>query len=974
MAKLRFALGLLLWLILTSPLPATADTVKWSRVNIPTQGKAGGWVLAFGSDVKHPTMAIDGTLYAYNFDGVTHRLMKSTDKGCTWAETNYNGGSITSIACSRTNAKTVYITDGGHVYWSSDSNDNFENLGGGSFPSLDANEVITCLDVGYDSNGKPFIFIGTADADSGDSGSIYFIAGGDFAARWTDLKANYDVYSIACSPDFGNSYQTIALVTDETHTYIIKNYGVPGSWPHPVELLENNTSSFAATAASRICLPSDFAQTQELFIGLAAAGNGDVYGVTKSNSRDLGINADIISLGLGGRTGYSRLLAGGTTGKIWHSSDDGASWILSKKAPSGNGLTCILMTTDFASSDTTYATTTGTESAFSVSRDGGITWNQQSLIDTKISDIIDLAPSPRYSQDNTLFMLTYYTGGKHSLWRSRNDGWERVYVSTPPDVDQIKGIELSPQYDNNNKVVFITGSSNGKPAIWKSADNGQSFVRQTIPFPIDTWVVASDSTLFIGSYNGSNGLVYRTTNSGLTHSQGAVAGSQLLTSIALSPAYDEDKTILVGNKDGWVYWSRDNGASFEPLPPDAIIKPLSGNITIAFDLEYRSNKTIYAASDTADEGIYRFITGKSDSWENIDSPTGGKMRQMIMSAGGTLYATNLKADGGMERCLNPTFPLGPKFETVTKGLDDGAILIGLWLSDNTLWAIDTTHTKLMAYTDSLTQPVTLTSPPNGAPGVGTIINDTVKNISLDWETLNGATEYTWQLDYETDFSSVPTGFEGTSAASSTPLPPLDPATPYYWRVKATKPVSSPWSDKWSFATSLGTEAFAPKLDSPQAGANGVPVRPIFQWSAIAGADRYELMVSTEVTFGNSTILKTGTYALPATAWQSNITLNYDTTYYWKVRAIGSGTASPWSAVSAFTTEPPSLSPPSPSPTPTPLPSTTPPPQPPQSAQPTTPDWISWLMPLGGVLILTLLVTMLAMLITMIILVIKISRL
>jgi photosystem II stability/assembly factor-like uncharacterized protein len=966
-AKQNLALGLLLWLILTSPLPAAADTVQWSRSNIPTQGRAGGWVLALGSDVKHPTMAIDGTLYAHKSDGVSHRLMKSTDKGYTWMETKYDGGNITSITCSTTDAKTVYVTDGSHVYWSSDSSDNFENLGGGSFPALDANEVITCLDVGYGSNGKLFIFIGTADADSGDFGHIYFIAGEDFAARWTDLKANYDVYSIACSPDFGNSYQTIALVTDETHTYIIKNYGVPGEWPHPVELLENNTSSFVATAASRICLSPDFSQTQELFIGVAAAGNGDVYGVTKNNSRDLDVNADVISLGLGVGAGYTHLLAGGTTGKIWHSSDDGESWVLSKKGPSGNGLANILITTDFTSNDIAYATTTGTESAFSVSRDGGITWNQQSLIDTKISDIIDLAPSPRYSQDNTLFMLTNHTGGEHSLWRNQNGRWERVYVSTPPDVDQIDGVELSPQYDNDTKVVFITGSSNGQPAIWKSTDSGQSFVRQTVPFPIDTWVVASDSTLFIGSYNGSDGLVYRTTNSGLTYSQGVVAGSQVLTSIALSPAYDEDKTILLGNKDGWVYWSRDSGASFEPLPPDAIIKPLSGRITIAFDPEYSSNKTIYAASDIADEGIYRFITGKSDSWENIDNPTGGKMEQMIMSAGGTLYATNIKADGGMERCLNPTFPLGPTFETVTKGLDDGAKLFGLWLSDNTLWAIDTTHTKLMAYTDSLTRPVTLTSPPNGAPGAGTIINDTVKNINLDWETLSGATEYEWQLDYETDFSSVPTGFEGTSAASSTPLPPLDPATTYYWKVRAIKPVLSPWSDKWSFATSLGTEPFAPKPDSPQAGVSGVPVRPIFQWSAIAGADRYELMVSTEAAFGNPTILKTDTYALPATAWQSNITLNYDTTYYWKVRAIGLGTASPWSAVSAFTTElSPSLSP-------TPSPPATPPPQPPQSAQPTAPDWISWLMPFGGVLILTFLVTMLAMLITMIILTIKVTR-
>ena len=105
------------------------------------------------------------------------------------------------------------------------------------------------------------------------------------------------------------------------------------------------------------------------------------------------------------------------------------------------------------------------------------------------------------------------------------------------------------------------------------------------------------------------------------------------------------------------------------------------------------------------------------SWENIDSPTGGMMGQLIVSAEGTLYATNFKADGGMERCLNPTYPLGPTFETVTSGLDDGATLNRTVAGvSNRLWSIDTTHTKLMTYTDSLTQPVTLTSPARRGTG------------------------------------------------------------------------------------------------------------------------------------------------------------------------------------------------------------------------------------------------------------------
>ena len=460
--------------------------------------------------------------------------------------------------------------------------------------------------------------------------------------------------------------------------------------------------------------------------------------------------------------------------------------------------------------------------------------------------------------------------------------------------------------------------------------------------------MASTTTLFIGSYDGSNGLVYRTTDSGLTYTEGVVTGSQLLNSIVLSPDYDEDETILVGNDDGWVYWSEDKGESFETLGeqlPELIADSNANSVTVAFDQGYSHNNTVYAASHCKDDlnnssAIYRFIIGKSDDWEAIDSLAEGVIGQIIVSSEGTLYAANFAADGGLERCLNPTYPLGPTFESVTKGLDEGATLVGLWLNDHQLWSIDNTNTKLMTYTDSLTQPVVLTSPPDQAPGVGTIIDNTVRNISLDWETLEGATEYKWQINYETDFSSLPDGFEGETRSSSARLPTLEPATTYYWRVRAINPVLSPWSEKWSFTTGLSAEAPAPELESPQAGASGVSVIPIFQWSAIAGADGYELVISTEANLGNPTILKTGDYALPTTAWQCNIALNYNTTYYWKVRAISADTCSAWSAVSAFTTE----LPPSTQSTSTPEPTL------PQSDDS---DWPDWLLPLGGVFLLVI---------------------
>jgi len=479
-------------------------------------------------------------------------------------------------------------------------------------------------------------------------------------------------------------------------------------------------------------------------------------------------------------------------------------------------------------------------------------------------------------------------------------------------------VELSPQYSNDSQTVFIAGSSSGSPAIWKSSDNGQTFTCRAALDPdtgatltIDTWAVVDDSTLLIGSYDGTNGLAYHTTNSGFSYSKGALAGSQPLNVIALSPSYKEDETILVGNTSGWVYWSDDNGASFGPLPPDATSSPLTGSVTVAFDPKFDSNKTVYAASNTADKGVYRFIIGTSSEWDSIDStlPTGGVLNQLILSTDGVLYAANSKAGDGMERCLNPTYSLGPTFEAINRGLNDNATLSGLWQHHHRLWSTDTTNIRLMTFTDSLTSPVSLTSPSDTASGIGALINHAINNVSLDWEAMGGATSYKWQLDHDTDFSTVPSGFEGDTKASSARLPTLEPTTTYYWRVRATAPALSPWSEKRAFITSLDTEAIELEPENPKAGAEGVSIKPLLQWNAIAGADAYELLVSTEVSFALPSTSKVGDYSLPTTAWQCNVSLDYETTYYWKIRAVSSDTYSAWSTVSAFTTESPPPPPP-----------------------------------------------------------------
>ncbi len=932
---LAVALALILLLSLlgsifpTSPATATPDEVRWSRVNIPAEGEIGNWVLASGSSVQHLTMANDSTLYCYaSPSGTDHTLFKSTDTGCSWSFTGEVREAIVDIATAPDDANIIYYATESSIYKSADAGNSFAPLPSSPGGAGADNITIACIDVARLGSNN-IVAVGTVDSDNSQYGGVYTLDENETLPSWLDTNIdNYDACAVTFSPNFDTDRQVVAVVTDEQDILVTARIG-DGSWG---QIIGDATIGSLVPISASIAFPDDYDATTEdyiLFVAIdTGSGNGDVYKVNgkwapdSSIATDLNIGAvyslsdvDVTGLAVNGNTAAASLLAGAaSSNQVYISTDSGENWIRSTKQPTGQPKTCLLMAPDFVSSGTAYAATIGTESAFSYTTDGGVTWNQSGLIDTKISGngIIDLSLSLNYSQDGTLFMLTFDTAHtEHSLWRSLNGGakWERVFSSTLGNIDSINLVELSPRYGSGSQVVFLAGTDNGTPAIWKSADNGQTFICRSAPSSVDIWTVVNDNTLFLGSYNGTNGLVYRTTDSGSSYSTGVVAGSQSLKSIVRSPNYEQDETILIGNTGGWVYCSRDNGTSFKPLPLDATSPPLTGSITVAFDSEFAGNNTVYAASNSADKGIYRFIINKSTEWESVDGtlPAGSTLSQIAVSADGALYATNSQSvdtterEGGMERSLNPAYPLSPTFETVTRGLDDGVTLSGLWLQGNQLWSIDTKNNRLVTYTDSLNLPVTLTSPSNKASGTDT------RNVILEWGTLRGTTEYKWQLDYDTDFSTVPTDFEGDTRASSVRLPALDTDTTYYWRVRATEPVLSRWSAKRSFTTALGHTAVAPELLSPKAGVTETSLKPLFQWSAIAGAESYELVVSIDFSFANPAIAKIGNYALPATAWQSNINLDYNTTYYWKVRAVGSSSYSAWSAVGAFTTElPPAL--------------------------------------------------------------------
>jgi hypothetical protein len=100
---------------------------------------------------------------------------------------------------------------------------------------------------------------------------------------------------------------------------------------------------------------------------------------------------------------------------------------------------------------------------------------------------------------------------------------------------------------------------------------------------------------------------------------------------------------------------------------------------------------------------------------------------------------------------------------------------------------------------------------------------------------------------------------------------------------------------------LGGPDVVPVLSVPAAGAN-TAVKPIFQWSTINSAEKYDLLVAADTAFSDIIIDKTGDNAVDTNAWESDILLKNDTTYYWKVKAVSKNSFGGWSAVGAFITD------------------------------------------------------------------------
>jgi photosystem II stability/assembly factor-like uncharacterized protein len=912
---------LLLLTLLASILPFSSpvtaiDAARWTPVTLPARGQAGKWVLADASDIRHLTAAADGTLYCYaDPTGANSTLFKSKDSGRTWAPVGKVIDVIIDITVLTADSTNVYYATSSGVYKSNDAGNTFIPLP--AIPGVNGGNIqITSVTVTRADKAN-LVAISTADSDSGHFGGVFLLDESQVSGIWINTNiGNYDVYRTVFSPNYLNDRQLTAVASDETDALVCSRiYNL--NWDQTTGIARIRG---IVPAAACIAFPDGFngsAAESSYFLSVATGTDtGGVFQITNAPApgpptvKNLNIGAvigstavDISSLAVNGDS----IIAGTVHSvNIFLSSDRGTTWTVCRKPPTGQTDTCLVTAADFAKSHRVFAVTCGGENAFSCSQDGGNTWNQCSLINTEISDISALSAP----QDNTCFMLTWdNNSGSKSLWRTVDLGlnWDRIFCSSFAGINDFTLLAAAPPNSASVPAIFLAGMKDNNPVIWKSTDNGQSFVVSGAPYNVDAITAADANTWFIGGLDNAGALICRLANGGTVYSDPAEAGTAVISSLALSPSYAQDKTVLAGNITGQVFISNDNGAHFDQIGQALPLNAGLGRISVAFDSKYSQNKTIYAAVNTtatsSDKNrIFRFTAGKDNDWQSINSnlPDSSIFTQITVS-GGTLYAVNNCAvsvsakQGGVVRVLDGTAASAP-FDVMLTGLNDLNVLDNLCVCGNQIWAVDHQNRQLLIYYDTLAQAAVPVSPVNQAVGIDNSV------VNLKWQPLTGASEYQWQVSDNPAFTGILTGLSGTSDASTARVTGLDPAAKYYWRVRASKPALSRWSETWSFNTVLGGNNALPVLAIPAPGAT-TGIKPVFQWSPIPAADCYDFQLAQDAAFTKLVIDKTGDKAVAGNACESEVNLENGNTYYWRVKARSVSSTGVWSPVSVFVTEP-----------------------------------------------------------------------
>jgi hypothetical protein len=894
---IALTLAVLVGLMLPA-MPASAGTLSWSNVDMPTQ-------LTDNSSTSLVTFAADGkTVFAW--DNNSQVLIKSTDAGISWLPPGKVGtdlgNDIIALAVSpRFATDSIVIAASADTFY-------YSNNAGKSFVTdqIDLYEDtlmgdITSLAISYNWDDVLAIALGT-------TGGVMVSVGSAF--RPTDI--DYYTLAVAFAPDYASSDMILALVNGEGSA--ILSLAIAGKndimdVEYDVEATFWNNAdepSPVGSDAGFMAFPNNYTSDDNAIVFVSLSGvdayrvdlNAENYDSAATNLRlDKKSTAASYSIAYKG-TAEDGTLAVGLSDKIWTSTnadtvDGAATWSKSKKT-FGQDFEVVFSPTDNKLYAASQNGANEFGSAFAVSTDytsfNGLSrisvWTLE-YTDINFSNYSGAGQATQYVVISDKMEGPGHVATYQILMKTTDSGktWQAIFAESNIDEECINGVSVT----GDTIYLNFKNSEGNSNVIKKSTDGGNTFAPPiTLRRNIDTLALIDASTYFYAA-NGQE--IYKSSND-----REPIATLDTENNIAVLiniPGFFIVKTV-----GGPVFFSAD-AVTFKKLGD---LNP----VNVTFDVPGR---TVWAVD--GDNVLWSFNVDTSTAWakgKTINTDNNIPVSTLSLGPDGSMYVIatwDNDTDSQMYRSVDINGP--DSFEGIPDSsivaLDSlegemhggpGPVTLVSNASGNTVYVITNLlddnppagkglAVRVKSYTDTLVAGPTVIAPVANAQIPG--------SFTFQWSPVTAGDKkltYTYQIATDDKFAGVITPDGATTKASTYYATDLTPGMSYFFRAKVKGiPDDSTLSSKWS-----ATVPFVVKLDSiisggtgwisPAAGTSDAPQTPNFQWAAVPGATSYELVID-----GGTPI------SLTDTVYTLTTPLAYGSTHTWKVRAVANGNAGNW---------------------------------------------------------------------------------
>jgi hypothetical protein len=746
-------------------------------------------------------------------------------------------------------------------------------------------------------------------ADGLGQGQIYILRFPGLAGWKAQEFNNGDIIALALSPAYTAEGCLITMSSTIQRTYInlgsrdfganTCNWNTAPGWP--VELCPPGQAGGTGSGEGKIItgslsLPADFQGTaaENRIIFAAYDSNGtslgggqpmdDVYRlndtiVTGLKIPGYGSKPRINSIAYSGNVKSGKLMAGSVIADsalaqatIWLTTspfDQQPCWTKPLKPPSGGYISgfanaklawtqegkAAICGTGSGNRDTpvkwsnpfdpAWASIPLDETAFSLSGDNGVSWNQLGLIDTYISRFRSVQAAP---DGKTVYLSSVNDNGTDSTWRSRSsisgDIWERVLCYACPR----PLLKLAPD-NKDGSIVFLGNILDIR--LLQSRDGGQTWQICVDGAMLGDMAAISSNSLVIMQ---PDGLIRR----GDYNPDGWRWGKFIDTGLGPAHAITAlNNNLLVGAAVGQscpAAFSTDWGDHWELITQPSYS---SGNRHMAFDDDFKNNRIIYLADDAG--GLYRWSIGTSNRWDDMVPPN-SSYYGIVALARDTLYAAYSPNGNGVDRTLYSRAGIpknGVSWDSLATGLYSGVLFrtepSALVCTADTIWAIDSRYYNpstgvglLWAFKDTLAGTAPWLIAPKGGSLIGCDpVSGRNAQVDLQWEQLSLAEAYEIEIGKDKWFD-LP--IAAAAPVNNPFFSPNDLRYPayyindgllpeaghtYYWHIRVRRAttgqaIRSPWSYALSFKVSPGY----PVVERVTSGSETVP--PLAATGPLAG--------------------------------------------------------------------------------------------------------------------------------------------